>query len=153
MGAEQEFLEQLESADGVQLPVMMTRLLRADDVTCPAGDVRGDSKVFCAVEQHAIEGRLSPESVEGFCCGDYKACPTWRLEYERIQENKKAASYLAEKRKEGERARAIREAHKTDRFERARLLLMGDTPEAERFRRRIGVRRQRRGNRIELVKA
>lgn len=134
---EREFLEQLDAADESGPGVTLLRQLEQEDVSCPAGTALGDSCVKCSIEDHVIEGRKEPHSIESFCAGDYKLCPTWQLEKQRIADKKKPASYLAERRQEGVRARAIKEAHRTDRYERAKYLLFSFDDEAIRFRRRL----------------
>lgn len=122
------------------VPADLNRALRQSDIGCPAGEIRGESACRCKIEQTTIEGRTNPESIEAFCAGDYKACPTWRTEWERVHdENKKALSYIEEGRAAGAAAKARKEANRADRVERAKELLTANTEEAIRFRRRCGI--------------
>lgn len=131
----------------------LLRTLRADEITCPAGKLSGDAGCYCTIEDGLIDGRKSPESLTVFCAGDYKACPTWQLEKDRIAENKKARSYLEEERKRGERIRSRARDVRESRLERARHLLFGNSEEARRFRARIGVKARIRGERVEIDRA
>lgn len=121
------------------MPADLIRALRPEEITCPAGSLRGDCSVYCSIEDFTTDGRTSPEAVEAYCAGDHKMCPSWQLEKERVEDNKGAHTYLAEKRGEKIVAQARREAHRMDRYARARELLLGDSEEAHRFRARIGV--------------
>jgi hypothetical protein len=132
------------------MAVALLRQLEQKDITCPAGSLVGDASVVCGIEHGVIDGRHSPESVEGFCCGEFSACPSWRMEKERVEQNKKADSYLDEARKEGAAKKRRLEDVKGDRYERARHLLFGDTEEARRFRARVGLGLKRRGQTVEI---
>lgn len=132
--------------------VTLLRQLEDADMKCPVAQRLGDSCVYCPIEDHVIEGRKSPESVEGFCAGDYTACPTWQFEKERLAANKKANSYLVEARKEAAVTRDRAAEKRQDRNERAHHLLTGDSEEAVAFRRRVGIELRRRGQRVEVVR-
>lgn len=41
-----------------------------------------DVDCFCRIEQGLIEGRVNPESIEAYCAGNYKECPTWKADKE-----------------------------------------------------------------------
>lgn len=60
--------------------VSLLRELRQADIGCPAGSVHGGCGVYCAVEEHFIDGRREATSIEVFCGGDHTRCPTWRKE-------------------------------------------------------------------------
>jgi hypothetical protein len=132
--------------------VALLRQLEDADMKCPVAQRLGDSCVYCPIEDHVIEGRRNPDSVEAFCCGDYTACPTWQFEKERLAANKRANSYLTEARKEGARKRDDAEQRRAERGERAHHLLTGDSEEAVRFRRRVGLELKRRGHNVEIVR-
>lgn len=74
---------------------------------CPAGTFvaltdRG-AGCLCNVEGEVIAEGASPSSLTAYCFGDYTACPTWRLEYQRVQEGNKiplAERSLARPRRE-----------------------------------------------------
>lgn len=132
------------------MAVALLRQLEQKDITCPAGSIVGDASVVCGIEHGVIDGRHSPESVEGFCCGDFQSCPSWRMEKERVEQNKKADSYLEEARKDAEKKRSNLAQVKGDRYERARHLLFSDSEEARRFRARVGIAARRRGQRVEI---
>lgn len=57
-------------------------------VGCPAGEPIGEalegSGCHCRVEHSAILAATSPRSLLAFCLGDYRACPTWQAEKERV---------------------------------------------------------------------
>jgi len=102
----------------------------------------GEAHCRCGIEDHVIDGRMNPESIEAFCAGDYKACPTWQLEKERVAENKKANSYLDESRFAARKVKARKTEHAAERYKRAYDLLFGDTAEARRFRERTNIRKR-----------
>jgi hypothetical protein len=62
-------------------------------VVCPAGkfvrETTLGSACRCVIEQATIAEGDSPVSLLDFCFGDYTACPTWREEKRRIEEDRK----------------------------------------------------------------
>jgi hypothetical protein len=117
----------------------LNRALEPDEIVCPAGRLVGAASCACAIEDTMIDGRHNPESIEAFCAGDYKACPSWQLEKARLAEHKHAGTYVEDARKRGEKAKARKEAHRQQRYARAYELLFGDSEEARRFRARSGI--------------
>ena len=64
------------------MPAQTKRVLRPDEIRCPAGVLMNDVDCFCRVEGGLIEGRANPESIERFCAGVYQECPTWKADRE-----------------------------------------------------------------------
>lgn len=57
--------------------------------TCPAGAAVGETAqgrgCFCWVEETVLTVGDSPTSLNGYCFGNYLACPTWIAEKQRIE--------------------------------------------------------------------
>jgi hypothetical protein len=70
------------------VPAQLLRQLDAKDLKCPAAQLAGDASVHCKVEQSLINGRLNPESIQAFCCGEHTKCPSWRLALEAQRQGK-----------------------------------------------------------------
>lgn len=73
----------------VQLPLLINV-----DVTCPAGLAVGvtpsGSGCRCKIAHETITTGLNPRSLVAFCLADYKRCPTWQAEKDRIAEGRSA---------------------------------------------------------------
>lgn len=63
---------------------------------CPAAlalaETRGGSGVRCAIEQAVLTAQGDPSSLASFCLGNYRVCPTWAFEKERIEEGRRIAA-------------------------------------------------------------
>lgn len=64
-------------------------------VECPGGEpiaetVNG-SGVRCRVEHSSILSDQDPKSLILWCCSEYRTCPTWQAEKDRIAEGRRAA--------------------------------------------------------------
>lgn len=69
----------------------LLRLIENDDIVCPAGRAVGAGRgVLCGVEGHVLEV-TEGLSIERFCAGDYKQCPSWRAEKEAYWEAQRTA--------------------------------------------------------------
>lgn len=69
-----------------------TRLIDAEDITCPAGcPARAGSGVLCRIEGEVIDGRMNPSSLMSFCLGAYKTCPTWIADKDAIAAGRRGA--------------------------------------------------------------
>lgn len=72
------------------MPAALLRVLRPEDIKCPAGEAKGDAGCLCRIEQEYIDGHLNPSTLESFCLVDpsgnpelgYMGCPTWRADKE-----------------------------------------------------------------------
>ncbi len=93
----------------------LLRLIENADIVCPAGRAVGAGRgVLCGVENHVLqldEGM----SIERYCTGDYKQCPSWRAEKEAYWEAQRSAleasdAEAAEARKTPEGIRRLRSA-------------------------------------------
>lgn len=58
--------------------VTLRRQLLPSEITCPAGVLTGDASCHCNIEDHTVQAYLEPNTIEGFCAGDYAACSTWQ---------------------------------------------------------------------------
>jgi hypothetical protein len=69
----------------------LLRLIENADIVCPAGRAVGAGRgVLCGVEQHVLE-LTEGTSIERYCTGDYKQCPSWRAEKEAYWEAQRTA--------------------------------------------------------------
>ena len=118
-------------------PASLKRQLRDDDIRCPAGRVVGDSGCFCALEGGVIDGRTQTTSITGYCMSDdgHKECPTWTAEKDRIANARDSRKSILDKPPVNRTPRALRQ----QRLQEAQERLSANTPEARRFRRRIGL--------------
>jgi hypothetical protein len=119
--------------------VTLLRQLQPADIRCEAGELTGDASCFCSIEGGVIDGRLFPDSVEGFCAGDYQACSTWRAAKEVEVRGGDLRRILAAQQAADSRARsgkALRDA----RLRAAKERLYSDTPEGRRLRALLKVR-------------
>lgn len=115
--------------------VLLFRPLLPQEVRCPAGNLVGDCDVECKIEQGVIEGRLNPESVGGFCCGEYTSCRTWQAARKVEEMGGDLQKIIASQKDAASRLRnsmALREA----RMRRIRELITEDSPEGRAFRER-----------------
>jgi hypothetical protein len=64
--------------------VHFRRLLDQRDMRCPVAEAVGGTCVWCPIEETVIDARLNPTATSAYCMGDYKACPTWRAEKQRV---------------------------------------------------------------------
>lgn len=58
------------------------RLQRSGKIECPAGELvsRFGIGCRCRIEHSTITAAENPSSLDRFCMGDFKQCPTWRAE-------------------------------------------------------------------------
>lgn len=120
------------------MPAQILRVLKPSDVKCPAGELVNDVDVHCHVEDHLLRGQLEPDSVEGFCCGEYLNCSTYLAMRKVEQKGGDIRKILQSMRDEAAKARtakALREA----RMRRAQRLLGEDSAEGRAFRKLLKV--------------
>lgn len=110
------------------------RSLKPNEITCPAGQLHGDVDCYCGIEENFIVGQDNPSSIEAFCAGDYRRCPSWRADKDRNT----MESLVQSGKRERIAAQGKREA-RMDRLRRAARLLSEDSPEARAFRLRTGL--------------
>lgn len=121
-------------ASGV--PAQLLRQLRDSEVRCPAGDLRGDCGVLCAIEAHVIDGHADPITVGVFCTGAYTACTTWQAEKTRLEQGRPSFTELAAQvRRMAFEQRQVKE----QRFAAARERIFSNTPEGRRLRRMLRI--------------
>jgi len=62
-------------------------------VECPGGEFVGEalegSGCHSRIEHSGIFASTSPRSLIAYCMGDYRTCPTWRAEKERVWARKR----------------------------------------------------------------
>lgn len=127
-------MEDMLLEDAIQ-PALLKRQLRDQDIVCPAGRVVGDAGCFCALEEGVIDGRTQTASITGFCMSGYEGCPTWQAEKQRVADSSDYRKSLTERPKVNRTPAALRQ----ERLQMAQERLTANTPEARRFRRRIGL--------------
>lgn len=120
------------------LNVTLNRLLQPEDVKCEAGVQTGDADVHCNIEGHTLRGHLEPDSIEGFCCGDYTACSTWRAMKEVERRGGDFQKIMASMQNEAAKARSNRQLREA-RLRMAQRLMYEDSPEGRAFRRKLKV--------------
>lgn len=118
--------------------VTLLRQIQASDVRCPAGDAVGEANVRCNIEQHTLIGQHEPDSIEGFCCGEYTTCLTWLAAKKVEEKGGDLRRILASQREENSRRRT-RTALRDARLRRAQELMTADTPEGKAFRRALKI--------------
>jgi hypothetical protein len=118
--------------------VTLLRQLEQSDATCEAAVVTGDADVHCNIEDHTLRGRLEPDSIEGFCCGEYQKCPTWQA-MKKVESHggdfQKIIASMQDQARKAKAGRQLREA----RLRRAQTLMTDDSPEGKAFRRKLRV--------------
>lgn len=121
------------------MPASLLRQLRPDDITCPAGELKGSASCFCSIESGVIEGQINPATIENWCSGAYDACPTWRAEKERIAAG--AKSFVDQRQDVRDNHQVMMEKRhlRERRLLRAQELLRSDSVEGRKFRRRLGL--------------
>lgn len=61
----------------------IARLIEEGDVVCPAGcPARAGQAVLCRIEGAVIDARRNPSSLQAYCLGENRHCPTWRADKE-----------------------------------------------------------------------
>jgi hypothetical protein len=124
------------SDDGTAVAVHLIRPLTDGDVQCPAGSCEaGGTGVYCAIERGLIDARRNPNSVEGFCLGEYLTCPTWRREKEREWAHE-SVELVDRRPADLDHVLAKRRAKK-ERLARAQELMESNSEEGRKFRARV----------------
>lgn len=90
----------------------------------------------CSIEDGLIEGRTNPDTVGGFCTGEYTECRSWQVAKEVAARGGDLRKILAQQQGEASRIRS-RKALRDARLRRQQELLMSDTPEGRRYRAHI----------------
>jgi len=70
------------------VPAHLKRLLKPEDLVCPAAVLMNDCDSFCRIEDGLIEGRVNPDSIAAYCAGDHLSCPTWQADKEALWEQR-----------------------------------------------------------------
>ncbi|MET0601826.1 MAG: hypothetical protein ABW167_07540 [Baekduia sp.] len=118
------------------MPAQLLRQLDASEVVCPAGELKGDCGVLCAIEAHVIDGRVDPSTVGALCTDDYAACTTWQAEKTRLDAGQPSFVDVAVKaRRSAFEQRQVRQ----QRLDVARERLLSDTPAGRRLRKMMGL--------------
>jgi hypothetical protein len=119
--------------------VLLNRLIKPEDVVCPAGQATGDANVRCGIEGHTLEGRLEPNSIDGFCCGEYTACLSWQAAKKVEEKGGDLPKILASMQDEN-RERRTRTQLRDARLRAAQRLLADPGPDGQKFRKRLGLK-------------
>jgi hypothetical protein len=120
------------------VPASLLRQLQPSEVVCPAGELAGDADVRCKIEQHTLRGHEEPQSIEGFCCGEYAACSTW-LAAKKVEEKGGDLRRILDAQREEDSRRRTATALREARLRRAQRLMVEDSPEGREFRRKLKV--------------
>jgi hypothetical protein len=118
------------------VPAQLLRHLKPDEVQCPAGELVREADINCKIEDNVLVGVENPDTVAGFCCGEYAECRSWQTAREIERRGGDLQKIMASRRDEASRHRArkmLREA----RLRRQQELLHSNTPEGRRFRERV----------------
>lgn len=118
------------------MPAQLLRQIDASEVACPAGELKGDCGILCAIEAHVIDGRSDPSTVGALCTDDYTACTTWQAEKSRLDSGQPSFVDVAAKvRRSAFEQRKVRQ----QRLDVAHERLMSDTPAGRRLRKKMGL--------------
>jgi hypothetical protein len=120
------------------------RALKPEEIRCGAGQLVNEADCFCGIEGMLILGRLHPDSIEGFCAGEYTRCPSY-LAAKKIEEKGGDLRRILASMQDENRERRMRTELRDARLRRAQRLMVEDSPEGRRFRELLKVGEFERG--------